>query len=340
MKKLLVFILLVLPCFAWAETLTVKATYSAEFNQLQTPTDGSDWIGNAGPYVLRGVETWSLAAINKTWSISKVEVRLYTEVRTGAPGPLQITRYGASHSEDDPRLDTGSAAFSKVGNGQLYATLADTTAPSWTQWIDIPISDLQWCLANSKTLWSVGLKLSNEAPVTHYEFAEAVESNAAELRITYTIPSSGIQQGSTVTFAWDAAIEWKVAFCDTDCQNCVVDKLLSVPLQGTVVDSGITFTSTWPTYKATGGCKGPLEGTGKFKWEIIDSTNAVKATGETTATEFSIKLDFPAGNYTTRISKFQDAIQSGWGTLGFEIVAPKLPNAEANPQAPTGVRIK
>ena len=178
--------------------VTLEATYSVDVGNggAKYYHDGNDWVGRGNSGILRTVNRWNIASIDPSWDIVSVEVRFYTESKTGSPGALSITRYGSSHGEDNPESDTGSVAYTKSA-GSVYASLPEPSSGSWTGWINLgtaAVSDILWCRDNGISTWSLGLKASDtvEASTTvrHADFSEDNETNDAEIRITYTVSSS------------------------------------------------------------------------------------------------------------------------------------------------------
>ena len=178
--------------------MTLEATYSIDVKNNGTKYyhDGNDWVGSSGNSVLRTANRWDISSIDPSWDIVSVEVRFYTESKTGSPGTLSINRYGTSHGEDNPQTDTGSAVYSKSA-GSAYASLPEPSSGSWTNWVNLgstAASDIEWCRNSGKSTWSVGLKASDTVEagttVAHVDFSEDNETNDAELRITYTLVGS------------------------------------------------------------------------------------------------------------------------------------------------------
>jgi hypothetical protein len=146
--------------------------------------------GSSGP--IRAVNQWDISGINPSWNIISVEVRFYTESKTGSPGTLSLTRYGSSHGEDNPQTDAGTLAYTKI-NGTPYASLPEPSSGSWTSWINLgaaAASDITWCRDFGLSTWSLGLKASDaietSTTIRHADFSEDNETNDAELRIKYT----------------------------------------------------------------------------------------------------------------------------------------------------------
>ena len=178
--------------------LTLEASYSADINSSGTKYyhDGNDWVGRANSGPIRAVNRWNIASIDPSWDILSVEIRFYTESKTGSPGTLSLTRYGTSHGEDNPESDTGTLAYTKINNTP-YASLPEPSSGSWTNWVNlgsIAASDITWCRDNGISTWSLGLKASDaietSTTVRHADLSEDNEANDAELRITYTSSSS------------------------------------------------------------------------------------------------------------------------------------------------------
>jgi peptidoglycan/xylan/chitin deacetylase (PgdA/CDA1 family) len=174
--------------------VTLEAGYSvdARSDGAKFYHDGNDWVGRSGAGALRTVNLWDISSIDAAWDISAVEVRFYTESKTGSTGALSVVRYGSSHGEDDPRSDSGAAVYSKSG-GSPYASLPEPSAGAWSGWVnlgDTAAADLQWCRDNGRTIWSVGLKASAAVEagttVSHVDVSEDNEAVDAELRITYS----------------------------------------------------------------------------------------------------------------------------------------------------------
>ena len=178
--------------------LTLEATYSVDVSNggIKYYHDGNDWVGRGSSGILRSVNRWNIASIDPSWDIVSVEVRFYTESKTGSPGTLSLTRYGTSHGEDNPESDTGTLAYSKIA-GSTYASLPEPSSGSWTSWVNLgsaAVSDITWCRDGGLSIWSLGLKASDaietSTTVRHVDFSEDNETNDAELRITYTTSSS------------------------------------------------------------------------------------------------------------------------------------------------------
>ena len=174
--------------------VTLEAGYSVDVKNDGTKYyhDGNDWVGRSSTGVLRAVNLWDISGINPAWDITAVEVRFYTESKTGSTGALSAVRYGSSHGEDDPRSDSGALVYSKSG-GTAYASLPEPSSGSWTGWVnlgDVAAADIEWCRDNGRTIWSVGLKASSAVEggttVRHVDLSEDNEALNAELRITYT----------------------------------------------------------------------------------------------------------------------------------------------------------
>ena len=174
--------------------LTLEATYSTDVKNsgVKYYHDGNDWVGRSGSGILRAANSWNIAGIDPSWTITSVEVRYYVEAKVGSPGALSINRYGTSHGEDNPQTDTGAQVYSK-SNGTPYAPLPEPSGGSWTNWVNLgstAIEDLLWCRDNAKTTWSLGLKASSAVEsgttITHIDISEDNEANDAELRVTYT----------------------------------------------------------------------------------------------------------------------------------------------------------
>ena len=114
--------------------LTLESTYSTDVKNTGTKYyhDGNDWVGRSSSGILRAVNRWDISSIDPSWNITSVEVRFYTEAKTGSPGALSLNRYGTSHGEDNPQTDAGASAYSKI-NGTPYASLPEPSSGSWTR---------------------------------------------------------------------------------------------------------------------------------------------------------------------------------------------------------------
>ena len=172
---------------------TFEAKYSMEVKNDGTKYyhDGSDWVGRGNTGVLRTATLWDISSIDPAWDVVTVEVRFFSESKTGSSGEITVGRYGSSHGEDDPRSDSGALVYSKSA-GSGYASFSEPSSGSWTGWVslgDTAASDLAWCRDNGKSIWSVGLKASAavEAGTTpnHVDLSEDNEVTNAEIRITY-----------------------------------------------------------------------------------------------------------------------------------------------------------
>ena len=181
-----------------ADVITLEATYSVDVNNsgVKYYHDGNDWVGRGSSGALRAVNRWDMSGIDPSWDIVSVEVRFYTESKTGSPGALSINRYGTSHGEDNPQTDAGTQVYSKIA-GTAYASLPEPSTGSWTGWINLgsaAVSDITWCRDGNLSTWALGLKASDaietSTTVRHVDFSEDNEANDAELRITYTQSSS------------------------------------------------------------------------------------------------------------------------------------------------------
>ena len=176
-----------------ADVITLESTYSTDVKNTGTRYyhDGNDWVGRSSSGPIRAVNRWDISSINPSWDIVSVEVRFYTEGKTGSPGTLSLTRYGSSHGEDNPQTDTGTLVYSKI-NSTPYASLPEPSVGTWTTWVNLgpdAASDIAWCRDGGFSTWSLGLKASDaietSTTVRHADFSEDNEANDAELRITY-----------------------------------------------------------------------------------------------------------------------------------------------------------
>ena len=112
-----------------ADVIVLESTYSTDVKNSGTKYyhDGNDWVGRGSSGSIRAVNRWDISGIDPSWDIVSVEVRFYTESKTGSPGALSLTRYGTSHGEDNPQTDTGTLVYSKI-NSTPYASLPEPSS--------------------------------------------------------------------------------------------------------------------------------------------------------------------------------------------------------------------
>lgn len=331
----------------FADQVIIKPSYTIEFasDGKSYYHDGSDWVGR-GSVGLRTVNAWPLVTINPGWIISEIAVRFNIKSKTGATGTLSLIRYGLNHGEDWPGgADSGTMHYTMLAGQTTYGSLAEPVT-GWTPWVALnqtALEDLKWCLNNSKTSWSVGLKaadtIENGTTANHVDLAEDNDPSPHELRLTYTLPSNDFVQGQTVTFEWDQSIGFGIESCKEGCIECQLVKEITLPLVSTVVDSGLTFTTNWPSVKITGGCSGDKSFDGKFAYEIVDSIGAKVLVGETTETSKQVKLDYPEGDYSYRVKSVIGA-ESDFAAINFRIALKRVPDGAIIQKTPESLKIK
>lgn len=175
-------------------TLTIQSSYSFDVNSVGTKFyhDGGDWVGR-GANAVRTVNMFPTTNLKSDYVVSSVEARFYVQAKSGSPGTLSITRYGSSHGQDNAAADSGATAYSSAA-GTEYATVSEPTAGAWTAWTSLgptAVVDLQYCINNSASTWTIGTKASSgvEGGSTdvYVDIDENSEAHPAEIRVKYGI---------------------------------------------------------------------------------------------------------------------------------------------------------
>lgn len=102
--------------------------------------------------------------------------------------------------------------------------------------------------------------------------------------------------GEQVTFAWEWTPQIGCASCDKTCGNCQSNGQIEIPIGSETVKCGDTTFQldwNWPQVTVTGGCKGPMVYTYRYKFRGIRAADgSIVFEGETEQPQTSIDFVF------------------------------------------------
>jgi hypothetical protein len=177
--------------------LVIDANYSADTEGTSKDVGGTtEVIGDiSGAGELRTVVRFPITGLSAADTITAVEFRgYYSELGSaGAPGTIYAHRYGTSHGENDPNTDSAANMFARAKGDVQYAATAWPALNNYTTYLSLgatAITDLEWCLDNSATIFSIGL-VEDGYTDRGDNFYRAIsgydQTNKPQLRVTYTV---------------------------------------------------------------------------------------------------------------------------------------------------------